>query len=201
MTNQSEIFPSEFKEQELIAGIDEVGRGCLAGPVVAGAVILPDKDFSKSGIIDSKALTAAKREKLYDFICQNALCFSIGSIDNEGIDEINILQATVKAMHQAIEKLNPKPDLLLIDGNYFRGNGITYKTIIRGDATHVVISAASIIAKVSRDRWMSTTAEALYPEYGFARHKGYATKQHIEAIRKHGLCQIHRKSFTIPGLT
>jgi ribonuclease HII len=197
MIIQEEIFKPENIAKGLIAGIDEAGRGCLAGPVIAAAVMMPDRNFSDSGIKDSKALTASRREILYDFICSNAICYSVGIIDNNMIDEINILQATVKAMHLAAEQLDPLPELLLIDGNYFRSNGIKYKTIIRGDSTHLVISAASIIAKVTRDRWMSTTAETLYPEYGFAKHKGYGTKQHIEAIRLHGLSPIHRKTFKI----
>lgn len=180
---------------ETIAGIDEVGRGPLAGPVVACAVILP-KNCSIFRINDSKKLSASKREELFYIIEKEAISIGIAIVDPQTIDEINILQATYKAMKIAVEKLEPVPEMLLIDGNNNLPNvAIPQKKIIGGDGKSISIAAASIIAKVTRDRLMDAYHE-LYPEYNFIKHKGYGTKIHIEAIKKIGLCPIHRRSFT-----
>ena len=177
-----------------IAGIDEAGRGPLAGPVLAAAVILP-KDCLIEGVIDSKKVSEKKREKLYDVIIQNAVAWGVGIMDNNVIDEINILNATRKAMHTAIEELQVKPDYILIDAEKkVDTNGIPYLPIIKGDALSISIAAASIIAKVTRDRMMREY-DKIFPMYGFEKHKGYGTKAHVEAIRENGLCMIHRKSF------
>ena len=177
-----------------IAGRDEAGRGPLAGPVVAAAVILP-KDCLIEGVNDSKKVSEKKREKLYDVIIQNAVAWGVGIMDNNVIDEINILNATRKAMHTAIEELQVKPDYILIDAEKkVDTNGIPYLPIIKGDALSISIAAASIIAKVTRDRMMREY-DKIFPMYGFEKHKGYGTKAHVEAIRENGLCMIHRKSF------
>lgn len=177
----------------LIAGVDEVGRGCLAGPVVAGACIL---DLSKplpEGINDSKKLSEKKRLVIEDAIRETAIAFAIGEVDADEIDRINILQATKKAMKLAIASLNPPPNYLLIDALKL-DLPLPQKAIIKGDATSASIAAASIIAKNYRDRLMREL-DAVYPEYGFAGHVGYGSKAHFEALRKHGPCSIHRKSF------
>lgn len=177
-----------------IAGIDEAGRGPLAGPVVAAAVILPQNCLIE-GVNDSKKLSEKKREKLYDDITQNAIAWGVGIVDNNVIDEINILNATRRAMHMAIEELKVKPDYILIDAEKkVDTNGIPYLPIIKGDALSISIGAASIIAKVTRDRMMREY-DKIFPMYGFEKHKGYGTKAHIEAIKENGLCMIHRKSF------
>ena len=178
-----------------IAGIDEAGRGPLAGPVVAAAVILP-KDCLIEGVNDSKKISEKKREKLYDEITEKAVAWGVGIMDNNVIDEINILNATRKAMHTAIENLQVKPDYVLIDAEKkVDTNGIPYTPIIKGDALSISIAAASIIAKVTRDRMMREY-DQIFPMYGFEKHKGYGTKAHIEAIREHGLCMIHRHTFS-----
>jgi ribonuclease HII len=182
----------------LIAGVDEAGRGPLAGPVVAAAVVLP-YGVGIIGIEDSKKLSERTREELYKIITDSAVGIGIGIVDHIVIDEVNILNATFRAMHSAIAKLNCVPDHLLIDGPYFAGANIPYTTIIKGDSLSVSIAAASIIAKVTRDRLMYQY-DREYPQYGFANHKGYGTREHIEAIRKFGLCTIHRKSFQIVSL-
>ncbi len=177
-----------------IAGIDEAGRGPLAGPVVAAAVILPEGCLIE-GVNDSKKLSEKKREKLYDDIVQNATAWGVGIVDNNVIDEINILNATRRAMHMAIEELKVKPDYILIDAEKkVDTNGIPYLPIIKGDALSISIGAASIIAKVTRDRMMREY-DKIFPMYGFEKHKGYGTKAHVEAIKENGLCMIHRKSF------
>ncbi|ROL61631.1 ribonuclease HII [Bacteroidetes/Chlorobi group bacterium ChocPot_Mid] len=178
-----------------VAGIDEAGRGPLAGPVVAAAVILKPEFHNTFGITDSKKINQSQREKLFNIIIENSLSVGIGIIDNNIIDEINILQATLSAMQNAITQLNPQPQQLLIDGNYFKNIGIPYQTIIKGDGKCLSIAAASIIAKVTRDRWMNDVADKLYPQYNFKQHKGYGTKSHIEAIQEFGICEIHRKTF------
>lgn len=184
-----------FKGYNCICGIDEAGRGPLAGPVVAGAVILP-KDCLIEGVNDSKKISEKKREKLYDDITKNALAWAVGIVDNNVIDEINILNATRRAMKMAIEGLKIKPDYILIDAEKkVDTDGIPYLPIIKGDALSISIAAASIIAKVTRDRMMREYDE-IFPMYGFGKHKGYGTKAHIEAIGKYGLCMIHRKTFT-----
>jgi ribonuclease HII len=177
-----------------IAGVDEVGRGCLAGAVVAAAVIL---DLSKpipAGLNDSKKLTAKKRETLDREIRQNAVAFSIAQVEADEIDRINILQATKKAMRLAIENLDPKADFLLIDALELKDLKLPQKAIIHGDAISASIAAASIIAKTFRDNLMQEM-DKLYPAYGFAKHVGYGTKAHFEALKMHGACPLHRKSF------
>ena len=176
-----------------VAGVDEAGRGPLAGPVVAAAVILPEGCFIP-GVDDSKKLTAAKREALYDVILASALAAGTGVIGHEEIDRINILQATYRAMHQALAALSITPGHVLVDGNRFAGTGIPFTTIVDGDALSHSIAAASIIAKVTRDRLLCDY-DRLYPAYGFARHKGYGTAQHRAAIVAHGPCPIHRRTF------
>lgn len=184
-----------LKGYQVIAGIDEVGRGPLAGPVVACAVILPPK-CSILGINDSKKLSPTKREEFFDKIKKEALAVGIGIMSPETIDCINILQATYKAMEEAIKGLSTSPQILLIDGNNKIPNIlIPQQTIIKGDERSISIAAASIIAKVTRDRLMDAYHE-LYPQYGFIKNKGYGTKEHIDAIKAYGLCPIHRKSFT-----
>jgi ribonuclease HII len=176
-----------------IAGIDEAGRGPLAGPVVAAAVIFPEECFLH-GVRDSKQLTAERRDELYGAILSHALGVGVGIVGHEVIDRINILNATFLAMHQAVDKLPLRPDHLLIDGNRFQDPGIPYTTIVKGDARCFSIAAASIVAKVTRDRLM-TDYDGRFPGYGFARHKGYATQEHCEAIARLGMCEIHRRSF------
>ncbi|MDO4847245.1 MAG: ribonuclease HII [Clostridiaceae bacterium] len=180
---------------KLICGIDEAGRGPLAGPVYAAAVILPD-GCEIEGLNDSKKLTEKKREALFDVVKQKALYWGIGSADEKEIDEINILQATFLAMRRAVENMGVKPDLALVDGNQkpHIADGIEEVTVIKGDAKSMSIAAASILAKVSRDRFMLEIAEK-YPEYEFPKHKGYGTKLHYERIAEYGISDIHRKSF------
>ncbi len=179
----------------LVAGIDEAGRGCLAGPVVAAAVILPPFNLFSNEINDSKKLSPNKRFELFDIIKSNAVSVGIGIIDSSIIDNINILNATFLAMEIAISKLEMQPGVCLIDGNRFSKSGEKYSTIIGGDAKSYSIAAASIIAKVVRDRLMSETFHNIFPEYGFNIHFGYGTKSHFLQIDKFGPCQIHRKDF------
>lgn len=182
------------KQFTYIAGIDEVGRGPLAGPVVAGAVILP-KGLFIEGANDSKKVAEAKREKLYDIILKEALAWGVGIVDNYIIDDINILNSAKLAMKQAIENLKVKPEALLIDAEQLKDVDIPQEGIIKGDALSHSIAVASIVAKVIRDRMMIEFDEE-YPGYGFAKNKGYGTAEHISAIRNKGLCPIHRKTFT-----
>ena len=177
----------------LIAGIDEVGRGPLAGPVVAAAVILP-ADFDVLGVDDSKKLTEKKREELYGQITKYAVAYSVGVIDNIIIDEINILEATKLAMKQAVEGLGATPDYILIDALTLKDIAIPQRGIIRGDSLSVSIAAASIVAKVTRDRMMAAY-HLTYPHYCFDQNKGYGTKAHYEGIDCHGMCELHRRSF------
>ena len=177
----------------LIAGIDEAGRGPLAGPVVAGAVIF-SPNTKLTGVNDSKKLSQKTREELYDEIVDKALAFGICEIDETEIDAINILQATLKAMRLASEKLTIPPDLILIDGNKAFKSQTPVKTIVKGDSKSHAIAAASILAKVTRDRLMIKAAEQ-FPEYAWERNKGYGTKQHMEAIKKYGITPLHRKTF------
>jgi ribonuclease HII len=179
---------------KFIAGVDEVGRGCLAGAVVAGAVIL---DLSKplpEGLNDSKKISAKNRERIAEEIRENAICYAIAQIEADEIDRINILQATKKAMISAIGKLSPAADFLLIDAVQLKELSLPQKAIIHGDAISPSIAAASIIAKVYRDNLMRELDET-YPEYGFSKHVGYGTKAHFEALRKFGATCIHRKTF------
>ena len=182
-----------FEGKTLIAGVDEAGRGPLAGPVYAAAVILPH-DFIIEGLNDSKKLTEKRREELYDVIIQNAVAYSIFSVDEKRIDEINILNATYEAMNGAVNSLSVVPDYVLIDGNSIKGMEIEYETVVKGDAKSASIAAASILAKVARDRYITEIA-ATYPQYGFEKHKGYGTAAHYRAVDEHGLCPAHRKSF------
>lgn len=179
---------------QIICGIDEAGRGPLAGPVCAACVVLPKGEVIE-GVNDSKKLSEKKREALYDVIKELALDYSIAFASEKEIDEINILQATFLAMRRAFEGLTKvKPDIALIDGNAKPGLDITERTVVKGDAKSANISAASILAKVTRDRYMLEMAEK-YPQYQFEKHKGYGTKLHYEMIEKYGICEIHRKSF------
>lgn len=177
-----------------IAGIDEAGRGPLAGPVVVGIAIMKPESFI-DGINDSKKISEKKRELLYEQITNEAIDWSVGIIDQKEIDEINILNATKKALHMAIKSLKVKPERILVDAlEHIDTCGIPYTSIIKGDAKIYSISAASIIAKVTRDRIMQEYDE-IYPEYGFASHKGYGTAKHIQAIKEYGPCLLHRKTF------
>lgn len=186
---------SGLREQGIscIAGVDEAGRGPLAGPVCAAAVILPF-GLDIPGLNDSKKLTDKKRRELYDVICAQALAYGIAMTDEKVIDEINILQATFCAMENAMRQLSVTPDLVLIDGNRAREFPYPVQTVIKGDSLSANIAAASILAKVTRDRYMEKMAEE-YPGYGFEVHKGYGTKAHYAAIREKGMCPIHRRTF------
>ena len=177
----------------LIAGVDEAGRGPLVGPVVAGAVILP-VNYSCPGLNDSKQISEKKREKLYDIIMQDAIAVGVGVVDAKTIDEINILEASRLAMKLAIEDLKVKPEYVLSDAMKLTNIDIPYKDIIHGDALSLSIAAGSIIAKVTRDR-MLLELDKKYPQYGFAKHKGYPTKAHLEAIKKYGLFEEYRFSY------
>jgi ribonuclease HII len=177
----------------LVAGVDEAGRGPLAGPVVAAAVILDDLQPIK-GLADSKKLTALRREHLFDEIRGKALCFSIAQASVQEIDELNILQATLLAMRRAVEGLRLKPKLVLVDGNRLPVLAMRAEAIVRGDDKVAAISAASILAKVSRDRWC-LELDQQHPVYGFAKHKGYGTAEHLAALQAHGPCAEHRVSF------
>jgi ribonuclease HII len=190
---QLKRYEREYEEYTYICGIDEVGRGPLAGPVVAGAVILP-KDCDILYINDSKQLSEKKREELYDVIQEKAVACAVGYATPERIDTINILQATYEAMREAIGKLNPAPDILLNDAVTIPGVNIRQVPIIKGDAKSISIGAASIIAKVTRDRLMVEYAK-VFPEYDFAGNKGYGSAAHIEALKKYGPTPIHRRSF------
>lgn len=192
-TEAMSVFEKEYENCGLICGIDEVGRGPFAGPVVAGAVILP-KDHPILYLNDSKKLSEKKREQLYDVIMEEAVAVGIGMASPARIDEINILQATYEAMRKAIENLNVMPDVLLNDAVTIPGVPMRQVPIIKGDAKSVSIAAASIVAKVTRDRLMVEYDEIL-PGYGFARNKGYGTKEHIEALKELGPTPIHRRSF------
>ena len=176
-----------------MAGVDEAGRGPLMGPVVAAAVILDDLNPIK-GLADSKKLTALRRDKLYDEILGKALCFHIAHATVEEIDEINILQATMLAMKRAVEGLRLKPNRVLVDGNRIPTLMVVAQAIVGGDALVPAISAASILAKVWRDRWCQEF-HLEYPQYGFATHKGYGTAEHLAALRAHGACPQHRLTF------
>ncbi len=187
---EKEAFAEGF---EIVCGVDEAGRGPLAGPVCAAAVILP-KGLEIEGVNDSKKLTDKKRRELYDVIVEKAVSYGIAMADEKEIDEINILQATFLAMQRALGKLTVKPNLALIDGNRAKDFGLPVRTIVKGDSLSASIAAASILAKVTRDRLMEELDET-YPQYGFAVHKGYGTKRHYEALRELGPCEIHRRTF------
>ncbi len=196
LTNLKKI-EDEFHKKGIkyIAGIDEAGRGPLAGPVVVASVIMPE-DSMIEGVNDSKKVSEKKREKLYDLIIEEAISYSVAIIGHDEIDEINILNATKKGLTSCVNELDVKPDLIIVDAlNKIDTKGIPYQSIIKGDAKCYSIAAASIIAKVTRDRIMREW-DLVYPQYGFAGHKGYGTAKHIQAIKEYGLCPIHRKSFT-----
>ena len=176
-----------------VCGCDEAGRGPLCGPVVAAAVILP-KDAVIDGLNDSKKLTEKKRDALFDVIKEKSLAYAIAEASPEEIDEINILNASMLAMRRAVDALSIKADFALIDGNCSRGFSIPTETVVKGDAKSMSIAAASILAKVTRDR-QCEELDRLYPEYGIAKHKGYPTKDHMDAVRQHGPSPIHRKTF------
>ncbi len=186
-------YERQYGDAGFVCGIDEAGRGPLAGPVVAGAVILP-KDCGILGINDSKQLSRKKREELYDIIMEEAIAAGIGMASPQRIDEINILQATYEAMRQAIQNLSVVPDILLNDAVFIPEVEIPQVPIVKGDGKSISIGAASILAKVTRDRLMEEYG-SIMPEYGFAKHKGYGTKEHVEAIRAYGPSPIHRQSF------
>ena len=183
---------------QYIAGVDEAGRGPLAGPVVAAAVVL-SPSMKIEGIDDSKKLSAKRRDELFKIIMEHAVSIGVGIVSHSIIDEINIYQASLRAMADAISKLHHPPQHLLIDGPRYQKSSIPFTPIINGDAKSASVAAASIIAKVTRDRLMMEY-DILYPHYGFAKHKGYGTVQHREAIRKFGPCEIHRKSFRMPRM-
>ena len=187
---ENEIYAEGY---ELICGVDEAGRGPLAGPVCAAAVILP-RDIEIEGLNDSKKLTEKKRDALFDVICDNSLSYGIAFATVEEIESINILNAAMLAMNRAIEKLSPRPQLALIDGNRNSAINVPSRCVIKGDAKCADIAAASILAKVTRDRYMLKMAEK-YPEYHFEKHKGYGTKLHYEALHEYGPSEIHRPSF------
>lgn len=178
---------------QFVAGVDEVGRGPLAGPVTAAAVILPP-NCKIEGVNDSKKLSEAKRELLYKEICEKAIAYSIGIVSSQTIDSINILQATYLAMQEALNGLNQKPDFVLVDAVTIPKISIKQKGIVKGDEKSLSIAAASIVAKVTRDRLMQKM-HILYPQYAFDKNKGYGSKEHIEAIQNYGICEIHRHTF------
>ena len=192
-TEEMKQYERQYSEYGYICGIDEVGRGPLAGPVVAAAVILP-KDCNLLYINDSKKLSEEKREELYDKIMEEAVAVGVGVISHERIDEINILQATYEAMRLAVGKLSVTPDLLLNDAVTIPGLPMKQVPIIKGDAKSISIAAASIVAKVTRDRMM-VELDRIYPGYGFAGNKGYGSAVHIQALKEQGPCKIHRKTF------
>ena len=188
-------YEHQLKEKgyQLICGIDEAGRGPLAGPVFAAAVILPE-GLEDLGINDSKKLSEKKRDLLFEQIKEKAVDYSIASASEKEIDEINILNATFLAMKRAVERLSVKPEIALVDGNRKPGTGIEELTIVKGDAKSISIAAASILAKVSRDRYL-TELDRQYPQYQFAKHKGYPTKLHYDMIKQYGVSPVHRLSF------
>lgn len=188
-------FEEKYKAEgyKVICGIDEAGRGPLSGPVVAAAVILPP-DVMIPGLNDSKKLTPKKRDMLYDVILREAVAVGVGMASPEEIDRLNILNADMLAMRRAVENLKTPPDLALVDGNIARDLPVTAVPVIKGDALSLSIAAASVIAKVTRDR-LCIKDDENYPQYGFGKHKGYGTKEHMEALRTYGPCPIHRRSF------
>jgi ribonuclease HII len=182
-----------------IAGLDEAGRGPLAGPVVAAAVVLPD-GLLIPGLTDSKQVSEQDRERLFEVIRTKAVCYGIGMVDEQTIDRVNILQATIIAMERALQTLNPQPDYLLLDAISLPRVSLPQKPIIKGDCRSHTIAAASILAKVARDRMMQELHK-IYPHYNFQKHKGYGTKEHLLLLRKHGPCDAHRKTFSpVAGL-
>lgn len=197
MQGQRPTFEYEKKAYEegfkLVCGIDEAGRGPLAGPVFAAAVVLP-QDFVAEGLNDSKKLSEKKRDELFDIIREKALSFGIASASEKEIDELNILNATYLAMRRAFDRLSVRPDKALIDGCGCPGTGVSEEAVVKGDSLSLSIAAASVLAKVSRDRYMLEAARK-YPLYAFEKHKGYGTKLHYERLEEYGPCELHRKSF------
>lgn len=192
MSFEAEAYASGFNG---VAGVDEAGRGPLAGPVVAGAVILPARWEGLAGLNDSKQLTVGQRERLFSSLLErDDVCWAVGVADREEIDRLNILRATHLAMARAVEGLAVRPDFCLVDGLPVKGLPVPHRAIVKGDGRSLSIAAASVLAKVTRDRMMEE-ADLLYPQYGFAKHKGYGTKAHMEALRRHGPCPLHRRSF------
>lgn len=190
---RAEQAPLDWDAPGLVAGVDEAGRGPLAGPVVAAAVIL-DPRRPIAGLADSKRLTARRRERLFDEICAQALCCAVAEASVAEIDRLNILQATLLAMRRAVAGLRLSPAKVLVDGNRLPVLPMRAEAVVGGDATVAAISAASILAKVHRDRWC-VAVDAAWPQYGFAAHKGYGTAAHLAALRAHGACEHHRRSF------
>lgn len=193
MLDYSYEIAAHEKGYKVVCGIDEAGRGPLAGPVFAAAVILPE-NYSHPVLNDSKKLSEKKRDAVYDDIIKDAICYSVGIATEEEIDEINILNATFLAMKRAVEGLVIKPDFAYIDGNQYPKTGVKEETIVKGDGKCISVAAASIIAKVSRDRFM-LEIDKQYPEYQFSKHKGYGTKLHYEMIEKYGVSKVHRRTF------
>ena len=185
----------KYEGYQLIAGVDEAGRGPLAGPVCAAAVILPD-DFHVEGINDSKKLTEKKREALFPLILENCIAYAIEWATHDEIDLLNIRNASFAAMSKAVGMLSPQPDYVLIDGDAVKWIDLPHSCVIKGDAKSISIAAASILAKVSRDRLMMSF-DLEYPQYGFAKHKGYPTEMHYKALQQYGPCPIHRMSFNL----
>lgn len=190
------MLASQFTEDKIEAGLDEVGRGCLAGPVVAAAVILP-KNYTHKLLNDSKKLSKKQREELQNDIKKDALAWEIAEVSNQEIDKINILNASFLAMHKAVDKLNIVPELLLVDGNRFtKYKEISHECVIKGDGKYLSIAAASVLAKIYRDELMEKLSEK-YPVYGWEKNAAYPTKQHRAGIEKHGITPYHRLSFTL----
>lgn len=181
------------KGYKIVCGVDEVGRGPLAGPVFAAAVVLPE-NYSHPVLNDSKKLSEKKRDEVFDDIVRDAVCYGVGTASEKEIDEINILNATFLAMKRAVEALSVTPELAIIDGNKCPGTGIKEVALVKGDAQCMSVAAASVIAKVSRDRYM-LELDKKYPEYMFSKHKGYGTKLHYEKLKEFGISDVHRKSF------
>lgn len=194
LVNMRELENSLYdRGYSIVAGVDEAGRGPLAGDVYAAAVILP-RDVIIEGLNDSKKISEKKRDKLYDEICETALCYAVCTASVAEIDEINIRNATYLAMNRAISALKIQPDYVIVDGDCITNCEIPHECVVKGDSKCISIAAASILAKVTRDRYMLRMAEE-YPQYGFEKHKGYGTKVHIAALKEFGACEYHRKTF------
>ncbi|MFD2725418.1 ribonuclease HII [Hyunsoonleella rubra] len=190
------MLMAKFSETTYECGTDEAGRGCLAGPVTAAAVILPEA-FTSEILNDSKQLSELRRDKLRPIIEAEAMCFGVSHIFQEKIDEINILNASIMAMHKAIEQLRKNPDFIIVDGNKFKPyNSVPHQTIVKGDSKYLSIAAASVLAKTHRDQYMNAIHEE-YPMYNWKKNKGYPTREHREAIKKYGITKYHRKSFRL----
>ncbi|MBS1537468.1 MAG: ribonuclease HII [Bacteroidetes bacterium] len=186
---------SFWQNNQYVVGIDEAGRGPLAGPVVAASVILPYYIDANIGFNDSKKLSEKQREELYELLITVAVDNSVSFVESDMIDEINIRKATLLAMQTCLKSLEKKVNHVFIDGNYFEHKTLPFTTVVKGDSKVLSIAAASVLAKISRDRWMTEVADKDFPQYGFAKHKGYGTREHIEAILNYGICPLHRKTF------